>query len=268
MNQTELVWRTLFVTALGGAGIYLMLPRARAVEQHLQRWLGSALATLALVLLATFPVSRGLGDISGNLFSPLADWTSHFVFYVLAFVSIASAALMITSRNPVYSALWFALVLLSNSGLYLLQQAEFLAAATIIIYAGAIIVTFLFVIMLAQPMGAAAYDRITREPKLATLSGVLLATTLLVAIHYAVTVESGAALAGSASTMRPAAATVTEVLQAGPAQARINPAAGHVASLGKTLFLDHVVSVEVIGLLLLAAVVGAMLIVGHRAEPR
>ena len=63
------------------------------------------------------------------------------------------AMLMITNRNPVYSALWFALATLSVCGLFLLQSAPFLAAATVIVYAGAIIVTFMFVIMLAQQSG-------------------------------------------------------------------------------------------------------------------
>ena len=59
-------------------------------------------------------------------------------------------SLTITSRNPIYSALWFASVVLATAGLFLLAGAPFLAAGTIIVYAGAIIVTFLFVIMLAQ----------------------------------------------------------------------------------------------------------------------
>ena len=60
-----------------------------------------------------------------------------------------------TSRNPIYSALWFASVVLSTAGLFVLAGAQFLAAGTIIVYAGAIIVTFLFVIMLAQMEGKA-----------------------------------------------------------------------------------------------------------------
>ena len=73
-----------------------------------------------------------------------------------------AAVLTVTSRNPVYSALWFASVVLSTSGLFLLAGAQFLAAGTVIVYAGAIIVTFLFVIMLAQMEGRATYDRAAR----------------------------------------------------------------------------------------------------------
>ena len=77
-------------------------------------------------------------------------------------MAIVGGLLTVTSRNPVYSALWFASVVLSTSGLFLLADAPFLAAGTIIVYAGAIIVTFLFVIMLAQMEGKADYDRAAR----------------------------------------------------------------------------------------------------------
>ena len=79
-----------------------------------------------------------------------------------------------TSRNPVYSALWFASVVLATSGLFLLAGAPFLAAGTVIVYAGAIIVTFLFVIMLAQMEGKAQYDRAARAPGRATFTCFLL----------------------------------------------------------------------------------------------
>ena len=79
-----------------------------------------------------------------------------------------------TSRNPVYSALWFASVVLSTAGLFLLAGAPFLAAGTVIVYAGAIIVTFLFVIMLAQMEGKAVYDRAARAPGPATFTCFLL----------------------------------------------------------------------------------------------
>ena len=72
-----------------------------------------------------------------------------------ALAAIVGGVLTVTSRNPIYSALWFASVVLSTSGLFLLAGAQFLAAGTVIVYAGAIIVTFLFVIMLAQMEGKA-----------------------------------------------------------------------------------------------------------------
>ena len=69
----------------------------------------------------------------------------------------------VTFRNPVYCAIWFGLSLLGTAGLFLFHGAQFLAVATVVVYAGAILVTFLFVLMLAQPEGQASYDRVSWE---------------------------------------------------------------------------------------------------------
>src|SRR5207248_9683368 len=91
--------------------------------------------------------------------------------------------MMMTQKNAVDAALSFALVVLSTCGLYLLQAAPFLMAATIIIYAGAIVVTFLFVIMLAQQEGVSNADQRSREPFLASLAGCILLASLLCVLH-------------------------------------------------------------------------------------
>lgn len=253
MGEFELSLSTLIVVVLGGLGVYLLLPRGTNASDRVARIAGSVLATIALVLLA------------GNFGDAMPNKTNELTFYLLAAVSIVSAVLMIASHNPVISALWFALVLLSNSGLYLLQGAEFLSAATIIIYAGAIIVTFLFVIMLAQPNGAAPYDLHSREPLLSCTAGVILAWTLLGTLHYACDFEGtplNARQAGASSAALPSPALVAKSLTAHP-ESIIQPGKGHVDSLGRTLFLDHYVAVEVVGMLLLVAVVGAVLIVNR-----
>ena len=89
-------------------------------------------------------------------------------FWLMAAVAIGASLATITSRKPIYSAIWFAVSLLGVAGLFLLQGAQFLAIATIAVYAGAIIVTFLFVLMLAQPTGQSFYDRISwgRVPRI------------------------------------------------------------------------------------------------------
>jgi NADH-quinone oxidoreductase subunit J len=241
-----------------------MLPRGQPDDRRFQRYVGAALATLSLVFLVTVPITARFEGAIGHGASIL--WAlddqprfTNFTFYLFAFVSLASAVLMITTRNPVYSALWFALVLLGNSGLYFLQQAEFLSTATIIVYAGAIVVTFLFVIMLAQPKGTAGYDRHSREPLLVSATGLVLASVLVGTLHYTARFEEwgrGAA--------RPSVASIAEEADRHEKYPRIG--ASHVAGLGKTLFVDHVASVEVIGILLLAAVAGAVLIAGHKVE--
>src|SRR5260370_1532557 len=177
----------MVILGLGAAGVYRMLPRGQPDDRRFQRYVGAALATLSLVFLVTVPVSARFEDAIGwpSILWPVDDQHrfTNFTFYLLGFVSLASAVLMITRRNPVYSALWFALVLLGNSGLYFLQQAEFLSTATIIVYAGAIVVTFLFVIMLAQPKGTAGSSRHSQEPFVLRATGPVPSSVLLGGTH-------------------------------------------------------------------------------------
>lgn len=138
---------------------------------------GTMLGALGLICL--LPPSRGDLRVVGGLFfavavgfyaytvasentpptvTQLIEW---LVFGVLALLTVGSAVAMVTSRSAVYSAIWFAMALLGTGGLFLYQGAQFLGVATVVVYAGAIVVTFLFVIMLAQPDGHATYDRIS-----------------------------------------------------------------------------------------------------------
>jgi NADH-quinone oxidoreductase subunit J len=261
------IFRAFVILGVGAVGLYLMLPRGQADTRRLERFLGGALLGVALVLLIAAPISAGMIGLEGTQTTFLWEIDDQpkavcYTFHLLAFVSLASALMMITSRNPVYSALWFALVLLGNSGLFLLQQAEFLAAATIIVYAGAVVVTFLFVIMLAQPKGTAAYDRHSREPLLVTATGLVLASVIVGTLHYSARFEGWGEPANG--SLRPDAESIASAAIRYGTFSDIGD--DHVASLGKTLFVDHVASVEVIGILLLAAVVGAMLIAGHKVE--
>jgi NADH-quinone oxidoreductase subunit J len=148
---------------LGLIGVYLLLPRIRTYPTI---W-GAAASGFAL-LLAGFTLIRGGMAVPENL-----------LFYCFSAIAIVTGGMLITQRNPVHAALSFALVVLSTCGLFLLQAAPFLMAATIIVYAGAIVVTFLFVIMLAQQTGWSDADRRSREPFIATVAGFVLVGALL-----------------------------------------------------------------------------------------
>ena len=148
---------------LGLIGVYLLLPRIRPYPTI---W-GAAVSGLAL-LLAGFTLIRGGMAVPENL-----------LFYCFSAIAIVTGTMLITQRNPVHAALTFAMVVLSTCGLFLLQAAPFLMAATIIVYAGAIVVTFLFVIMLAQQTGWSDADRRSREPFIATVAGFVLVGALL-----------------------------------------------------------------------------------------
>lgn len=275
----SLVLRATLILAAGAVGLFLMLPRGQAKGKgQPNRLLGAALATASFVLLLAAPFSpewnnqRGVEGMA--VFRMFPEVSASVTFYILAGVSLASAVMMITSRNPVYSALWFALVLLANSGLYFQQGAEFLAGATIIVYAGAIIVMFLFVVMLAQPSGTAGYDRVSREPLFSCLAGMLMSAALLGTIHYVMRVEWG----GNSQTFSRGYRQLEQYRKFDPSLDHslmdgVDPRnpfhvvpKPHVRGLGIALYRDNVVSIEVIGLLLLAAVVGAMLIAGHRLD--
>ncbi len=157
MSNTDVILATL-VVVLGAVGTYLMLPhRHGRTRPRTAHGAGLVAAGLALLVFLSF-------------WSPPGPFLPTLFFYVFGVTAIAGGFLTVTSRNPVYSALWFASVVLSTAGLFLLAGAPFLAAGTIIVYAGAIIVTFLFVIMLAQMEGKADYDRAARAPEAATIT--------------------------------------------------------------------------------------------------
>ncbi len=169
------------------------------------------------------------------------------MFYVLAGVTVISAVCSVTFRSPVYCAIWFAMSLLGTAGLFLFQGAQFLGVATIVVYAGAILVTFLFVLMLAQPEGDAFYDRISWEGLLAACTGALLVGVLTLTLF--------GVLSNPKPEERPVAPFTSEQLAAGV----LTP--DHMARLGGELFSRYLVAVEVAGTLLLVALVGAVAIV-------
>jgi NADH:ubiquinone oxidoreductase subunit 6 (subunit J) len=159
-------WPLWLPVIVGAVAIYFLLPRPRAYPWF---W-GAAAGAVALLLGGALLVQSGV------------VWQETLLFYVFAALAIGSGALLVTQQNPARAALSFVLVVLATCGLFLLLAAPFLMAATIIVYAGAIVVTFLFVIMLAQQEGHSSADARSREPLLATLTGFVLLATLLYVI--------------------------------------------------------------------------------------
>ena len=158
--------------ALGLLGVYLLLPRPGSPP----RFFGAA-AGLAALGLAGWQLARDSNNV------PLIESS---LFYCFAGLALFGAVQLVTQPNPARGAVSFALVVLSVCGLFLLHGAPFLAAGTIIIYAGAIVVTFLFVIMLCQQHGGSDADERSREPLLACAAGALLLGVLLALLrsHY------------------------------------------------------------------------------------
>ena len=162
--------------ALGAVVLYLMMePRPAPFRAALTV---SGLAAVALMVTEaarSAPVPDALGA-NGPF----------WLHVLLALVAVSGAARMVTHPKPVYAALYFILVILAVAVTFLLLQAEFMAFALLIVYAGAILITYLFVLMLAQQSGdratrgeeSAWYDRTPREPVAALLLAfVVLAAT-------------------------------------------------------------------------------------------
>jgi NADH-quinone oxidoreductase subunit J len=184
----------------------------------------------------------------------LGSWGGDVVFLALATLTVGSAICTVTLRSPVYCAIWFALTLLGVSGLFMYQGAQFLGVATIVVYAGAILVTFLFVLMLAQPEGHAFYDRVSWEAALSACAGAVLVGVMTMALAQAT--RPPQPVDGQPTPRFWLADAVAADRDAGVLHEQ------HVASLGAQLFSTHLIAVEVAGTLLLVALVGAVAIVG------
>lgn len=232
--------QTLFAaaTVLGALGLWQMLPRARS---GIGRVVGP-LASLVSLGLFGYLAPRLMLDLNQSDTSMIAG---QVIFWLLAAVTVISAAAAVTMRSPVYSAIWFALTLLGSAALLMFQGAQFLAVATIVVYAGAILVTFLFVLMLAQPEGQSHYDRVCWEPLLSACTGAVLIGILTLAMHTSFT-------GGDVPVVASTAAESSDILTT-----------DHMARLGAELFGRHLIAVEVAGTLLMVALVGAIAITAH-----
>ena len=153
--QPQLV---LYIASVVGAvALFLLMPKPGKDLRILGGLLGAAtLGALWLVLVPLFLLGEG-----GVINTGFTDGQTPF-YYVFSSISICAAVRVITHTRPGYAALWFVMVVISSAGLMLTLSAEFMAFAMLIIYGGAILVTYMFVIMLATPprgFGAAARGR-------------------------------------------------------------------------------------------------------------
>ena len=197
------------------------------------------------ILLATVALGLGASQVPR-----LGDWTADGVFLILAAVTVVSAAAAVTFRSPLYCAIWFGQSLLGTAGLFFFTGAQFLAVATVVVYAGAILVTFLFVLMLAQPEGKSPYDRVSWEALMSAVTGIVIVGVLSMTIGRVF------------SPVEPPARPITPVTEKVLAAGILAPQ--HVARLGGELYGRHLIAVEVAGMLLLVALVGAAAIVAHK----
>jgi len=158
-----------------------------------------------------------------------------FLFFAFAIVAIASAIMMIVHRNPIYCALFLILTLFALAGLYVLLNAPFIAAVHIIVYAGAIMVLFLFVIMLLDLKKDVGRDKPNR---LLQIVGILVVALLFVELGIFLGADESAA---SATT---GAANIV----------------GDTETIGTLLFTKYLLPFEIASVLLLSAIIGSVIL--------
>ena len=155
------------------------------------------------------------------------------LFLILSVIAVGAAVMMLLSKNPVYSVLWLIIIFFAISGHYILMNAQFLAIVNIIVYAGAIMVLFLFVVMM---MNLNKESEPVKNYRL-HLIGVITGGSLLLIILSA----------------------VNKIDLQHPVQMKVG-AAGLVSNLGKTLFTNYVVPFEISSVLFLSAIIGAVIL--------
>ncbi len=292
------------ICTLGAVGLAVALPR-RNKSLEILGGVGIAAAVgLAVLILGLNATKAG---------QPLPN----YFFYPFAILALGASARMITHPRPVYSALYFILTIIASCGMYLLLSAEFMAFALVIIYAGAILITYLFVIMLATqaPSSTAEElidetDAVAREPILASGIGFVLLAILTTAMfrgigdlpqptaseqqlaqdsvlinlprkvdrildragvltdhERVVRNEDGTAALDIANrTITIENADLGTIRTVGPDQWPEELTAGNLDRLGYNLMHDHPMTIEIAGVILLMAMLGAVVLARKHIE--
>jgi len=245
-------------TVMGAVALYLMMPKRSLNLPKLGAIIGAA----------------SLGGLwlyfSKALMAGLQIEKSAIVFYyIFSAIAIAAAVRVIVNTRPVYSALWFVMVVLASAGLFLTLSAEFMAIAMIIIYAGAILVTYMFVIMLAtsaaedeSPDKRPEYERIAREPLAAVALGfTILAVALNVGFEHEQMVSQVQVLRD-----RPTDAQIIESTFANRSEHADPELLTNTELVGLDLFQSHPLGLELAGVVLLVALIGAVVIAKTKVD--
>ncbi len=226
-----LVYLTYAAAALAAGAIFVGLPKDGRPMRR-----GLFVVIMAAGLGAMFMLLQQLYTESGQLAA----------FMIWAVLSLGCAVRVVTHPKPVYSAVYFVTVVLATAALCIQAGAEFLGFALIIVYAGAILVTYAFVIMLSQQPESAGgpladlldFDRNAREPVWSVLAGFALMATV------------GGTIASRSWTAWSDRAA--------------DPADQNVLRLGRLLMTDYAVAVELAAVLLTVAMVGAIAVARRR----
>jgi NADH-quinone oxidoreductase subunit J len=273
---------------LGALGVCLALPRKGISPQIFGALIAAAAGGLLFLVLGM----RNPGSIP-NIY-----------FYIFSLVALGGAMRVITHPRPVYAALYFVLTVIATAGLFLILSAEFMAFALVIVYAGAILITYLFVIMLATQAPQEGevevlteYDTSAREPIIATGVGFVLLAVLTSmifiglpnlkgplasnpdallaemprkierALHAQNLVPNGAKVAFVEGTFRADVNFIERTVKVQDENGQIksvplpaNLSVTNADRLGFNLLRDHPGTIEIAGVILLMAMLGAVVL--------
>ncbi|QIG80503.1 NADH-quinone oxidoreductase subunit J [Stakelama tenebrarum] len=165
-------------------------------------------------------------------------------FYLFAIVVIASAVMVIFSRNPVHSVLWLILAFFNAAGLMLIAGAEFIAMLLVIVYVGAVAVLFLFVVMMLNIDFAELRAGVVRYAAVGLALAVALAAEIIIAVS----------------------AWKVGGLELGRRIAATDDAVPNIEAVGQLLYSRYLFAFEAAGLILLVAMIGAIVLT-YRHRP-
>jgi NADH-quinone oxidoreductase subunit J len=266
----------VILCVVAGVGTWMLLPGRNRTAM---RGLGGTLVLLSGLVLGLLLVRFTAENSAAG---------PGIYFWIFSAVAILGALRVVTHPRPVYSALYFVLTVFATAGLFILLWAEFMAAALVIIYAGAILVTYVFVIMLAASTVQGGveklneYDAHSRDPIVASAVGFALAGVMLFVIFdkgkvvpasvhaYTFTGTKAAAnnrhieVSGEVVASTPAAANALIPDDVIPDPNRLPEPAFSMPALGRYLFRDQAIGLELAGLILTLGMVGAILIARRR----
>lgn len=167
------------------------------------------------------------------------------IFYIFAALLVVSACLVISVRNPVHAALFLILSFFCSAAIWLILQAEFLAIALVLVYVGAVMVLFLFVVMMLDINVSTLREGFSRFLPV----GVLVAVLMLVAMGLIV--------------------GTTHILpDAGAAAGQVEAGIGNTRLLGQALFTEYIYPFEVAGAILLVAIIAAISLTMRKPRTR
>jgi NADH-quinone oxidoreductase subunit J len=165
---------------------------------------------------------------------------AQIAFWIFAAILLASAAMVVTARNPVHSVLFLILAFFNAAGLFLLMGAEFLAMILVIVYVGAVAVLFLFVVMMLDVDFAQLREGFQKYAPVGALIGLMLLIELLVVLTAWSIAPEAARLAAAP---KPDAVSVT-----------------NAEALGRVLYTQYVFLFQASGMVLLVAMIGAIVL--------